>query len=228
LYPSHPIPFLRSLIVHPQHEPAPLHFASAALLGPLPAGLTPPAPLAPHPVRRTHLDPADRLRTTGYKVAVLAWHEAHYPSVRRSSLRALGAENNWDFARTRAAVDALVETRGFAARLWGGIASSFARFSPASSSAAAASSSNSGKKNGGVAGGRSQSPWEADEDLANELPNPERDACTRREAADAAIAKRINLDQYLEFGDELGCSCCFGDDAWEEMGACADGHLVCR
>lgn len=178
--------------------------------------------LAPHPVRRTNIAPADRLRTTSYKVAVLAWHEVHYPSVRKSSLRALGAENNWDFARTRAAVDALVATRGFAARLWGGIASSFARFSSTSSATAG------GKKGKGLVGGQSDPPWEVDEDLALEMPHPERDARIRRITADGDLAKKVNLDQYLELGEELSCSCCFGDDAWEEMGACAEGHLVCR
>lgn len=181
-------------------------------------------------MRRTSIDPADRLRTTGYKVAVLAWHEAHYPSVRTSSLRALGAENNWDFAKTRAAVDVLVETRGFAARLWGGIASSFARFgSSVAASSSTTTTTMSKKGKGGLpGGGRPLAPWEADDDLVRELPDPARDARRRLEAADGAVAKRLNLEQYVALGEELACSCCFGDDAWEEMGACAEGHLVCR
>jgi hypothetical protein len=47
-------------------------------------------------------------------------------------------------------------------------------------------------------------------------------------AQDAKIAREWNAKEYEREGQSIECCCCFGEEAWEEMGACEEGHLVCR
>lgn len=45
---------------------------------------------------------------------------------------------------------------------------------------------------------------------------------------DDGVARELNRLQYEKEGQLVECCCCFGNEAWEEMGACGEGHLVCR
>jgi hypothetical protein len=50
----------------------------------------------------------------------------------------------------------------------------------------------------------------------------------RSEDLDAGYARRLNQEQYEAEGDAFGCLCCYGDYAFEEIGACRAGHTFCR
>jgi len=45
---------------------------------------------------------------------------------------------------------------------------------------------------------------------------------------DEEVARELNRLQYEKEGQLVECCCCFGEEPWEEMGACGEGHLVCR
>lgn len=178
----------------------------------LSADFGPPPALLPHPAKRTMLDPSDRLRSKEYKIAVLSWMENQYPSVGKSSLRGIGAENNWDWRRTVEAVDRLVDDRSLASRVWADITSSLKAFA-----------STTTKKSKGK--GRALMPWEGSSEFVGELCEKER---LQAFADDEEAARRFNKEEYERWCEEVECACCFGDGTWEEMGACSEGHLICR
>ncbi|WVF67056.1 hypothetical protein IAT40_001800 [Kwoniella sp. CBS 6097] len=45
---------------------------------------------------------------------------------------------------------------------------------------------------------------------------------------DEAEAKRLAHEDAIANGSGIECGCCFGEEVWEEMFQCADGHLFCR
>ncbi|KAL1925586.1 uncharacterized protein VTP21DRAFT_469 [Calcarisporiella thermophila] len=50
---------------------------------------------------------------------------------------------------------------------------------------------------------------------------------TRLAAADLEFARQLNLDEYQAHSQLIECRCCFGDFPFEDMTFCAEGHLFC-
>lgn len=283
IYPSHPISYLRSILAHPSHAPAPLYLAAYALLFPLsPAAFGTPPTLLPHPrssfvaspdphnltpsldnvyypkslaiaptssptspyppPRPSPFLPRHELfRSSVYKAAVRASLGESFPTLSAASIAGLLAEHNHDYVRTKAACERLLETRSVASRLWGSLTSSLRSLTTVRRRTGHGDENRgesdegpripivaSGKR--GVIAGRvdDHQLWQGSLELMDELWAQESGPRRARVVHDAEMAWRVNEEEYALEGQLIECCCCFSEESWEALGACTEGHLVCR
>ncbi|CED84865.1 mitochondrial 50s ribosomal protein l3 [Phaffia rhodozyma] len=224
IYPSHPTSYLRGLLNHPNHAPAPLYLSAQTLLRPIPPKIYGPAPsLLPHP-RRAHegVHPLERFRTKAYKENVLRRLTAEFPAISQGSLRGLLGEENWGYERTKRACERLVRQRGFAGRLWSSLTLSLRN-----SFGGGSIGTGGGGGGDGVNALRGETECRELEDEIRAL-GTEREERKKEEAINDILARAWNYGVYQSEGQLMECQCCFGEEAWEDIGACSDGHLLCR
>ncbi|KAG0226932.1 hypothetical protein BGW42_003286 [Actinomortierella wolfii] len=125
-----------------------------------------------------------------------------FPKIWKSTIKAVMAENNFDYLRT---YDRLVQLE--AENSWSRWLSdvfSFIQRAKVTKS--------------------HEDPLEFLEDLALF----HRRAREQQSAEDEAIAREINATEYSIHGQTIECGCCFSDFCFEEMASCQDGHLFCK
>ena len=110
--------------------------------------------------------------------------------------------------------------RGVGARVWGSFTSSLRGL-------VGGSSSSSPKKVGKREGGGGEK-WERCEELVKEVWEEGKEKREEKSEKDESVAREFNRLQYEKEGQLVECCCCYGEEPWEEMGACGEGHLVCR
>lgn len=76
--------------------------------------------------------------------------------------------------------------------------------------------------------GEVREKWERCEELVQEVWAEGAEKRVDQARVDEEAAREMNRVEYEKAGQSLECCCCFSEEAWEEMGACGEGHLVCR
>lgn len=127
-----------------------------------------------------------------------------FKGLAHSTIRAVMAENNFDYARSR------LTLTDIAGKSWRFSFTSFFR------------------------GARSPIPPEPTvtatgcEELDDEifaLGKPTRD---RQVDEDLKVAKLLNETEHAASSEMVECECCFGDYPWTEIASCSDGHFFCH
>ncbi|KAH7099906.1 hypothetical protein BKA62DRAFT_273958 [Auriculariales sp. MPI-PUGE-AT-0066] len=152
-------------------------------------------------VEPIQLGPRHRLRSPEYRKAVENVLINEFSGLRRSTIRAVLAENNHSFVDSRETLLVL------AGKSWRVAISSWWHSRPG------ISRTPSVRGDTGCA--------ELDDELFG-AQAPERDAVTSQ---DQQLATELNAEEYEQL---LECGCCFADVTCEQAAACGGGHLVCR
>ncbi|KAI9159486.1 hypothetical protein H9P43_008826 [Blastocladiella emersonii ATCC 22665] len=77
--------------------------------------------------------------------------------------------------------------------------------------------------------GEAADPAMYDHDLLRDLDRLDSLVHAAQVDSDRALAQSLNRAEYAAEGQAVECGCCYADDvAWEDVAACAAGHLVCR
>ncbi|KAG0253174.1 hypothetical protein DFQ27_007625 [Actinomortierella ambigua] len=148
------------------------------------------------------IEPWEYIRSPEYIKSVRRQLYNEFPKVWKSTIKAVMAENNFDYVRTHDRLLQL-ETENSWARWFSDVLSFIQR----------AKISRAG-----------EDPPEFLDSLAS-LHRRERD---QQSAQDQAMAQKINADQYRTLAQTIECGCCFSDFCFEEMAACQEGHLFCK
>ncbi|KAF9977542.1 hypothetical protein BGZ73_005671 [Actinomortierella ambigua] len=148
------------------------------------------------------IEPWEYIRSPEYIKCVRRQLYNEFPKVWKSTIKAVMAENNFDYVRT---YDRLLqlETENSWSRWFSDVLSFIQR----------AKISKSGVD-----------PPEFLEDLAA-FHRRERD---RQSAQDQTVAQELNTEEYRTHGQTIECGCCYSDFCFEEMAACQEGHLFCK
>ncbi|KAI8060579.1 hypothetical protein BC940DRAFT_311660 [Gongronella butleri] len=172
------------------------------------------------------LDRADLFRSPKYKQQVLHLLCSDFPQVWTSSIKAVLAENNWDYLRSYQQL-----SEYGSGGLWRTIRNFFVHWSFASSSksvvmvaAAAANSHGHGNHHHG-----STSTIDLDPDLIEDLGVLHQKHTTLQIQSDRQMAWQLNQDEYTAHGQAIVCDCCFGDYPFEQLVFCTQGtHSFCH
>ncbi|XP_041363583.1 uncharacterized protein LOC121379156 isoform X2 [Gigantopelta aegis] len=68
----------------------------------------------------------------------------------------------------------------------------------------------------------------ADPHLEQEIDFIKRKLAAEKQEADEKYAWQLNENEYEDSGQLIECSCCYGENPFESMVQCYDGHLFCR
>ncbi|KAI9488849.1 hypothetical protein BDB00DRAFT_846382 [Zychaea mexicana] len=165
------------------------------------------------------LDRSDLIKSEGYRAQAQAQLALDYPQVWKSSIRAVLAENNWDYVKS---YDQLQDmgSGGF----WTTIRNFIRHWSlPTSSTsfiASATSAGSSSKNNSHDDTGDDKEEFEYDRRIVR------RRALDAQSAQDAKTALEISHDEYDEL---ITCQCCYGDYVIEQLAFCSQGtHMFCH
>ncbi|CEP19288.1 hypothetical protein [Parasitella parasitica] len=150
------------------------------------------------------MDPHEGIRSEKYKRQAQLQLTKDYPHVWKSSIRAVLAENNWDYIHS---FDQLKEmgSGGF----WNTLRNLFMHWSAASSVPA----------HGHI----------SDHHLLEQLKQISQRSIDLQIHDDGILAQRINLTEYTDNQQLMTCDCCYGDHTFEQLLFCTEGsHAFCR
>ncbi|RPA92125.1 hypothetical protein L873DRAFT_1831224 [Choiromyces venosus 120613-1] len=150
------------------------------------------------------VEPWEKFRSEAYIVAAKNVLYKEFKGLAHSTIKAVMAENNFDYARSR------LTLMDIAGKSWRFSVTNFFR------------------------GARSVIPSEPTvtatgcKELDAELfalGKPTRD---RQVDEDLKIAKLLNEAEHAAASELVECECCFGDYPWTEIASCSDGHFFCH
>ncbi|KAL9554837.1 hypothetical protein MBANPS3_002638 [Mucor bainieri] len=151
------------------------------------------------------MDPAEGIRSEKYKRQAQLQLMKDYPQVWKSSIRAVLAENNWDYIHS---YDQLKEmgSGGF----WSTLRNFFLHWSAASNVAA-------------------QQGHISDYHLLEQLKQLNQRATDVQIRDDRHLAQKINMIEYADNHQLMTCDCCYGDYTFEQLSFCTEGdHAFCH
>ncbi|ORX52667.1 hypothetical protein DM01DRAFT_1408005 [Hesseltinella vesiculosa] len=157
------------------------------------------------------LQPADTFRSDAYKNQTLLLLYNDFPQVWKSSIRAVVAENNWDYVHSYDQLTAL-GSGGLLQR----IRHFFLNWSFHGSPQASSSS-------------MEVCTPDLDSELQLDVTRLwQRRAC-QQVLADQSLAHQLNQDDYHHLGQAITCDCCFDDYPFEQLVFCSQGtHGFCH
>ncbi|KAF7732144.1 hypothetical protein EC973_006399 [Apophysomyces ossiformis] len=164
------------------------------------------------------IDRSDFIRSETYKSEALMQLAVDYPQIWKSSIRAVLAENNWDYLNSYAQL-AEIGSGGF----WNSIRNFFLHWSftrrGSSSSPSSSSSSSSSSEN-----------YEPSEpELIEEIGQLRRSKAEAQSNEDEKIAHQINEIEYTDCEQLITCLCCYSDCTFEQLAFCSEGdHGFCH
>ncbi|CAO3612997.1 unnamed protein product [Mucor hiemalis] len=147
---------------------------------------------------------SEGIRSETYKQQAQAQLTQDFPQVWKSSIRAVLAENNWDYIHC---YDQLKEmgSGGF----WNTLRNFFMHWSTSSVS-----------PNHQVI---------TDRDLKLQLRELRQRSINKQSLEDEQIAHKLNVLEYTEQDQLITCDCCYGDYAFEQLSFCSEGnHAFCH
>ncbi|KAI9319656.1 hypothetical protein BX666DRAFT_1852800 [Dichotomocladium elegans] len=147
----------------------------------------------------------DMIKSETYKIQALQQLATDYPQVWKSSIRAVMAENNWDYIKS---YDQLADmaTGGF----WANLRNFFRHWSVGSSSS-----------------GNATATTALDSELADDIKTIQQRALDAQVEQDHLIAQNINATE--EYDALVACECCFGEYTLEQLVYCSTGeHTFCH
>lgn len=156
------------------------------------------------------MDPSEGIRSKKYKQQAQLQLVREFPQVWKSSIRAVLAENNWDYIKS---FDQLKEmgSVGF----WTTLRNFFVHWSSHSSSSSSSSSVTTHDF--------------TDYHLAKQLRQIEQRTLDIQIQNDHTLAHEINLDEYTDHDQLITCDCCYGDCTFEQLSFCSEGgHAFCH
>lgn len=138
----------------------------------------------------------------------------------KSSIRAVLAENNWDYLSSH---DRLGEIGS------GGFWMTLRNFLKHWTIPGTGSSSNSSAASGSRHNSTAQQTSFLDPDLAEDLEVLRRQRLCAQETTDGELAQQINEDEYTKERQLITCNCCYSDFAFEQLAFCSEGeHTFCH
>ncbi|CAO3674489.1 unnamed protein product [Umbelopsis vinacea] len=159
-----------------------------------------PVRLQPGVIERHELITSER-----YRANALAQLTHDYPNVWKSSIRAVMAENNYNYLKSHAQL-AEMGTGGF----WISIRNLLRHWSPTTSSS-------------------NVPPVIDNSELAEELSILRKRTMEDQERTDKMYALSLNEQEYAKAGEYISCECCFDDCTFEQLCSCSTGdHLFCK
>ncbi|KAI7853059.1 hypothetical protein BDC45DRAFT_545755 [Circinella umbellata] len=174
------------------------------------------------------LDRSDLIKSDTYRIHAEAQLAIDYPQVWKSSIRAVLAENNWDYVQS---YDQLQDmgSGGF----WTTIRNFFRHWSfPSTSSSSSlfvipsASSPSSSKIFNNNHHRGDDDKDDDNKEFEHDLQIIRRRALDIQSKEDAKIALEINEHEYDEL---ITCQCCYGDYVIEQLTFCSEGtHVFCH
>ncbi|KAG0180768.1 hypothetical protein DFQ28_006057 [Apophysomyces sp. BC1034] len=170
----------------------------------------------PGPERLTwgKIDRSDFIRDETYKADALAQLTLDYPQIWKSSLRAVLAENNWDYLNSHAQL-ADMGSGGF----WNSIRNFFLHWTFSRRGSTSSSSSSSS----------SETHELSDPDLIDEISQLWRRKAEAQSGEDEKMAHQINEAEYTVCEQLITCLCCYGDYTFEQLAFCSEGdHAFCH
>ncbi|KAI9342735.1 hypothetical protein BD770DRAFT_398576 [Pilaira anomala] len=159
------------------------------------------------------LDPSQEIRSERYKSQAQIQLIQDFPQVWKSSVRAVLAENNWDYLLS---YDQLKEmgSGGF----WNTLRNFFFHWSSGSSSSSPSSSSSS-----------YSTQTITDFNLKQQLKALRQRGIDLQINRDENLAHQINLIEYTDGDQLIACGCCYGDYTFESLSFCSEGnHAFCH
>ncbi|KAG2228520.1 hypothetical protein INT48_007793 [Thamnidium elegans] len=154
------------------------------------------------------MDPCEEIRSERYKSQAQIQLIQDFPQIWKSSIRAVLAENNWDYLKC---YDQLKEmgSGGF----WNTLRNFFFHWSSSSSS------SSIRLKNQAV----------TDFYLKQQLNALKQRSIDLQLQLDENFAHKINLIEYTDQNQLMTCDCCYGDYTFEKLSFCSEGnHSFCH
>ncbi|KAG0125275.1 hypothetical protein HOY82DRAFT_572176 [Tuber indicum] len=155
-------------------------------------------------VQRRVVEPWEKFRSEAYIVAAKNVLYKEFKGLAHSTIKAVMAENNFDYARSR------LTLMDIAGKSWRFSVTNFFR---------------------GARSGIPPEPTltatgckELDDELFS-LGKPTRD---RQMDEDLKVAKLLNEAEHAVSSEMMECECCFGDYPWTEIASCSDGHFFCH
>ncbi|KAL0137965.1 hypothetical protein V8B55DRAFT_1533700 [Mucor lusitanicus] len=151
------------------------------------------------------MDPSEGIRSEKYKRQAQLQLMKDYPQIWKSSIRAVLAENNWDYIHS---FDQLKEmgSGGF----WNTVRNFFLHWSAASHVSA-------------------QQGHITDHHLLEQLKQLNQRATDVQIQDDKHLAQKINMIEYTDNQQLMTCDCCYGDYTFEQLSFCTEGdHAFCH
>ncbi|KAI7875831.1 uncharacterized protein EV154DRAFT_526343 [Mucor mucedo] len=150
------------------------------------------------------MDPSEGIRSEKYKKQAQAQLTLDYPQVWKSSIRAVLAENNWDYLKC---FEQLKEmgSGGF----WKTLRNFFSHWSASSSVHV--------------------DQAVTDYHLLEQLKELRQHDIDKQIAIDQDYAYKMNTREYTHHGQLMTCLCCYSDYTFEELSFCSEGeHAFCH
>ncbi|PWW73996.1 hypothetical protein C7212DRAFT_299441 [Tuber magnatum] len=155
-------------------------------------------------VQKRVVEPWEKFRSKAYIIAAKSVLYKEFKGLSHSTIKAVMAENNFDYARSRQTLMDIAD------KSW--------RFSFANL----------------FRGARSVLPPEPTvtatgcKELDDELFALGKPARDRQVDEDLRMAKLLNEAEHAASSEIVECECCFGDYPWTEIASCSDGHFFCH
>ncbi|RCH82248.1 hypothetical protein CU098_004045, partial [Rhizopus stolonifer] len=150
------------------------------------------------------MDPSEGIRSEKYKSQAQLQLIQDYPQIWKSSVRAVLAENNWDYIKC---YDHLKEmgSNGF----WNTIRNFFFYWSSTPS--------------------HHTKLTVTDPDLLDQLNQLQQHAVRKQVEKDRQLAVQLNLTEYTDQQQLITCDCCYSDESFEQLVFCSEGqHAFCH
>ncbi|KAG5439124.1 hypothetical protein PCANB_001423 [Pneumocystis canis] len=144
------------------------------------------------------IEPWQRFRSHEYISSVKIQLISEFPDVPSSAIKAVMAENNNDYYRSKIAL-----SRIRSERCWKSLNFFVKKIS-------------------------SKANHVMCEELAQEIFNLEKNQRDELVKKDFELAVQLNWKENYENGILIECGCCFFEYAWETLAYCSEGHIVCR
>ncbi|ORY98732.1 hypothetical protein BCR43DRAFT_436425 [Syncephalastrum racemosum] len=163
---------------------------------------------------------SDMFRSETYKSQAQTQLAIDYPQAWKSSIRAVLAENNWDYLNS---YDQLREIGP------GGLWIALRNFVKHWIIPGTGSSSSSNAASSSSHHGAAPQTSSFDPDFMEDMEALRRRHLCAQEMTDSELARQINEDEYTKENQLITCNCCYGDFAFEQLAFCSEGeHTFCH